>query len=298
MTVQVLISDDLTPLARKFGAKVTDFFEESFGLARRYRQRFQTGARLLDGVYDAAITLSPARLRLDRRSQKRNILVTGIEVPNREGQIHSVIDTMTKGTRHAITKSVIPMEDRGKFSNIDAAISLVPGSIDSFDWIIIVDDDVAFPYRFLDLFIAISEAADFSIVQPSHCFNSYATFRITQRRFATLARQTRFVEIGPLTALRRDTFANLIPFPESRWCYGIDVYWTWIAEQHGWKMGIVDATPVNHLRPVARSYDKNAAYAEGAAFLKEKQIALRRKELLADDRVAVPWLSIGSATGS
>ena len=68
---------------------------------------------------------------------------------------------------------------------------------DSFDWLIIADDDIALEPGFLDDFIAASEAAGLSIAQPAHRFDSYANFGLTHRRWGALVRETRFVEIGP-----------------------------------------------------------------------------------------------------
>ena len=38
-------------------------------------------------------------------------------------------------------------------------------------------------------------------------------------------RETAFVEIGPVTAFHRDTFATLLPFPDVGMGWGLDVHW-------------------------------------------------------------------------
>jgi hypothetical protein len=40
-----------------------------------------------------------------------------------------------------------------------------------------------------------------------------------------------------------------------------------VAAQHGWRIGVVDATPIMHLHPAAGGYSRDAAIAEAAAFL-------------------------------
>jgi hypothetical protein len=81
-------------------------------------------------------------------------------------------------------------------------------------------------------------------------------------------RETSFVEIGPVTAFHRDTFATLLPFPELRMGWGLDAHWAAVAREHGWRIGVVDATPVGHtLRPAADAYPREAAAAEARAFL-------------------------------
>jgi hypothetical protein len=185
--------------------------------------------------------------------------------------------------------SIAPMGDRGKFANADVAITAAGAPLDSFDWLIVADDDIAFEPGFLDDFIAASEAAGLSIAQPAHRFDSYANFGLTHRRWGALVRETRFVEIGPLTAFRRDTFADLIPFPTSRWCYGIDVYWASVAEAKGWRMGVVDATPIRHLRPVAKAYDAAGAITEGRELLERFGVSVDPDRILGRGRVALAW---------
>ncbi len=103
-------------------------------------------------------------------------------------------------------------------------------------------------------------------------------------------RETHFVEIGPLTALRRETFAALVPFPASRWCYGIDVYWAAIAREKGWKMGVVDATPIRHMRPVAKAYDSSAAVAEGRQLLTTLGVRSDDMCILDTGAITLGWL--------
>jgi hypothetical protein len=50
--------------------------------------------------------------------------------------------------------------------------------------------------------------------------------------------------------------------------WGLDAHWAAIAESRGWRVGVIDATAVRHLRPVAATYARDAALAEAAAFLR------------------------------
>ena len=52
-------------------------------------------------------------------------------------------------------------------------------------------------------------------------------------------------------------------------------------------MGIVDGTPVRHLRPVANSYGMEAAIAEGRALLTRYEVKKPRSELW-KNRIIVP----------
>ena len=81
-------------------------------------------------------------------------------------------------------------------------------------------------------------------------------------------RETRFVEIGPVTAFARRTFGVLLPFPELRMGWGLDVHWAALAQQHGWRCGIVDAVSIRHsAAPAAASYLRAEAVEEARAFL-------------------------------
>lgn len=268
-----------------------DFFSSERGLARQYKIRYPRLALILDRLYDAALATSGAMARVRRTarpSPSRRILVAGVESPNRHGEMTRVVEALVS-SKHRIETSVIAMGDRGKFANIEAAIAAAPSPLDSYDWLVIVDDDVDFAPSFLDDFIAASEAADLAIAQPAHKFDSYANYRLTHRRWGALVRHTRFVEIGPLTALRRDTFSHMVPFPASRWCYGIDVYWSALADAHGWRMGVVDGAPIRHLRPVAKAYDSAGAVAEGREMLARLGVSIDRVSILGPGRIAIGW---------
>lgn len=268
-----------------------DFFSSERGLARQYKVRYPHLALLLDRIYDAGLATSRGMAQVRRRgaaAQERRILVAGVESPNRPGEMTRVIGGLTSA-KHQVETSIIAMGDRGKFANIEAAIAAAPSPLASYDWLVIVDDDVDFAPGFLDDFVAAGEAADLAIAQPAHKFDSYANYRLTHRRWGAVVRHTRFVEIGPLTALRRDTFAELIPFPVSRWCYGIDVYWSALAKAYKWRMGVVDGAPIRHLRPVAKAYDSAGAVAEGRDMLARLGVSMDRASVLGPGRIAIGW---------
>ena len=157
----------------------------------------------------------------------------------------------------------------GKFENLNAVLEgRAPAG---HDWLLVVDDDVVLPRRFLDRFVAICEALDLALAQPAQTWRSHAAWRVTRRRGGSVARQTRYVEIGPVTAFRADATAALFPFPPLRYGWGLDVHWSALAEEHGWRLGIVDALPVRHDQaPVAAGYSHDAAIAEAREFLRDR----------------------------
>ena len=84
-------------------------------------------------------------------------------------------------------------------------------------------------------------------------------------------RETAFVEIGPVTAFARATFAVLLPFPQLRMGWGLDLHWAALARAHGWRCGVIDAVSIRHrLAPAASAYSRAQAIAEARAFLAER----------------------------
>jgi len=109
---------------------------------------------------------------------------------------------------------------------------------------------------------------DPKLARSAHRFKSYVAGRSRTGVRRALARETTFVEIGPVTAFPRDTFGTLLPFPDLRMGWGLDAHWAAVAREHGWPIGVVDATPIGHtLRPAGDAYPRAAAEAEARAFL-------------------------------
>jgi hypothetical protein len=148
-----------------------------------------------------------------------------------------------------------------------AAGGAAPAAVD-FDWILAVDDDLLLPPRFLDRFIALCERFALDLAQPAQTLRSHSAWRVTRRRPASLVRETRFVEIGPLTAFGRRAAAELLPFPELRYGWGLDLHWAALAAERDWRLGVVDATPVRHeSATVGSAYPRDEAETEAADFL-------------------------------
>jgi len=272
---------------------MSDFFDSHAGLvddAGRWRPRFV--GRLRDALYEMGASIVGGRAKaahLGAKAPVRRVLVVGVAHPDRPGDLERVVDRF-RDSRHEVTSSIVPMQAGvGKFQNITRAIAQVGRPIEEFDWVVVTDDDVGLPEAFLDRFIALAEHGGLAIAQPAHRFFSYTTFAITQRRWGSLVRSTRWVEIGPITAFRRDTLADILPFPVSRWDWGLDVYWAQLAERKGWRVGIVDGAAVAHLRPVAGGYDSETAIAEAVEFLARYDVTITRAECQSGDHVVVDW---------
>ena len=165
----------------------------------------------------------------------------------------------------------------GKFGNLNECYSTVTGSDpvtrtgSDPSWVLVIDDDVALPPHFLDRMVGIAEHFELALAQPAQTLASHAAWPVTRRRRGSLVRSSRFVEIGPVTLFRSDAFAELTPFPELRYGWGLDLHWAAVAQERGWRLGIVDALPVRHEHaPVAGTYSSQEAIAEARAFLAER----------------------------
>ena len=179
------------------------------------------------------------------------------------------------------TPSVLPLADSRKPEG-DRAAGLP-------HWTLVVDDDVRLPRAFLDRFVAVCEAFGLDLAQPAQTLRSHSAWKVTRRRPASLVRETRFVEIGPVTAFGSRAAAELLPFPELRYGWGLDLHWAALAGQRGWRLGVVDALPVRHESAlVGASYSREDAEEEAARFLADRPYlpSVRTGEVLAVHRTA------------
>ena len=230
--------------------------------------RATTRALVTDAVADAWATarLQPWRLqRAADAAPRRRVLALAVE---REGEPNLLAAARAELLRshHDVRFARIGVGDRGKFENLNALIEDNPPA--GHDWLLMLDDDVALPRGFLDAFLFLVERFGLRMAQPAHRALSHAAWQVTRRRPGGLVRQTLFVEIGPVAAFHAVTFDSLLPFPPLRAGWGLDAHWGAIAQEHGWPVGIVDATPIrHHARRIAAAYDRDDAIAEGRRFL-------------------------------
>jgi GT2 family glycosyltransferase len=235
----------------------------------------------------AAFAGLPARARLSRaarRAPRRRVHVVGVARPGHERTVARLRRELER-SRHEVALHLVPgAPGAGKWENVNAALAQAPPT--GADWLLVVDDDVVLPRGFLDRFLLAAERCGFQLAQPAHAFASHAAFDVTRRRPGVLARRTRFVEIGPVTAISAEATAALLPFPPLRMGWGLDAHWGAVAADRGWAIGVVDATPIRHLRPVAGDYPRDAAIAEAEAFLDGRAYVTRTEaaEVLAEHR--------------
>ncbi len=245
---------------------VDDFLSGRSGLVAGKRGAL---LRAHDALLDvAALPRGRALRAAAARLPRRRVLVVGVvraDVPNLAAAARAELAR----SRHDITVDLAAARPGlGKFENLDALLAR-HAPLSAFDWIVVADDDVAFGRGFLDAFLAVAEAGGLQLAQPAHRRHSHAGWEVTRRVGGADWRETTFVEIGPVTAFSRAAAAELLPFPKDlKMGWGLDVHWSAVAQQRGWRIGVVDATPIGHtLRPAAADYPRETAAAEARRFL-------------------------------
>ncbi len=267
------------PVQAHAKAPSEDLLISDYGVRRHGLRGYRIG-RVTDPLFDLRLAFNPGYRALVRNAAQmpvRSVHIASVDVPARREGLQSVLSNL-KDTRHKVTVSLAPLGSRGKFHNINIALHGV--DLSSRDWLIVVDDDIVFPRCFLERFIFACEAASLGIAQPAHRFHSYTTWELTQRVWKSLVRTTHFVECGPLTAFHRSVFEHVLPFPETRWAWGVDVLWGEIARREGFHVGVVDATPIRHTRPVAQLYDPATAVQEGRKLLEAHGVLRSARAIL------------------
>lgn len=256
----------------------TDFFRSDSG---HFHGQWRAKGRVKDILYDARLAVDWSYLQASGRMKHlpaRRILVVGVEIPARRQDLIEVIAKLSR-TRHIVTGLSVPCgEGLGKFQNLNRGLRDI--DLAAYDWVIVVDDDIAFGEGFLDRFIYLAEITDLRICMPAHMFRSNQTFRLTSRQWGSMVRLTNFVESGPLTAFRQPMFAQIFPFPELQWAWGTDIAWSEAARRLGLRIGVLDGTPIRHLRPVGGSYDIRLATDEAEAYLTGLEITRQREDIL------------------
>lgn len=247
-------------------APTDDFLSGTSGQV--FGVRASSRAIVADALCDAGalVRLEPWRLRRAARdAPSRRMLALAIERDDTPNLLSAARQELLR-SRHQVAFASTTAGQQGKFENLNALLGEHPAS--GHDWLLVIDDDVELPAGFLDAFVFLAERFGLRLAQPAHRHRSHAAFAVTRRRASSVVRETRFVEIGPVTAFHAVTFDTLLPFPPLRAGWGLDAHWSALAASNGWAIGVVDATPVRHgLRRIAAAYDRGAAIAEARQFL-------------------------------
>ncbi len=206
-------------------------------------------------------------------SRRGSVLVVGIYLCDRENNVVEIARELGDSREWrveqrwiALGRAALPpslaaltawrqRRRRGKFVLLNALLARVDAG--RHDYVLVCDDDIALPPRFVDRYLELVTRYDLALAQPARTHDSYVDHWLVEQLDGLVARRTRFVEIGPLLSMRRDAVPLLTPFDEvSPMGWGYDAVWPVVVEEAGLRMGIVDATPVVHkMRKPVGHYD-------------------------------------------
>lgn len=274
----------------------TDFFSSEIGntwfdkdiisiLLKRYPTKI---APILEKIYDFSLSAQRIAKTIEKecvKLPKKNVLIIGVELPDRYEDMRKIEKQITKTRNNFVFDTIQPFGS-GKFEHLNAILKR--HDLSKFDWLIVTDDDVDIPDNFVDHLICVLDHYNFKIGQPAHNFISYTTYTVTRRQFNSIARVTNFVEIGPIFAFHRDVFSELLPFPDVGMGWGLDIHWSFLANKKNWRMGVVDALPIRHLRPVGSGYKAKNALEAAGFFLKEYE-KISRQDILRTKKIFSSW---------
>lgn len=218
-------------------------------------------------------------------TEKPKVLIVGIYLADRPNTADHLVRRFSETRRYAIDQAWVGLngatpDDALAAATVQRLDGFVPKFVilnrllerrdwSSYDYIIFVDDDIVVPTGFLDAFLDLQAEFDLALAQPARTRNSYADRKFCRQRRDIRGRQTRFVEIGPLFSVRRDFAPAILPFDESSGMgWGYDFVWPVLAQRANLKIGIIDATPVDHsLRDQATAYSSRDAASAMQAYL-------------------------------
>lgn len=124
-----------------------------------------------------------------------------------------------------------------------------------YDHIWLPDDDVFATQDAIGAMFDLGAALDFRLFAPALHEGSYYEHFSTMRNRSFHARAVGFVEIM-VPCFRRETLERLLPtldLTTTGWGWGLDSVWPKLLDYEG--VGILDATPVLHTRPVGQFRD-------------------------------------------
>jgi hypothetical protein len=227
----------------------------------------------LRGLRDEALDLrelvNGTRVRLAHAARaeppRRRVLVIGVQRPEHR-ELAAKAQAELARSRHDVELRLAHPGGLGKFENLNAVLAAYPAA--DHDWLLLLDDDVELPRGFLDRFLFLCERFELALAQPAHRLVSHAAWPQTRRQAGSIVRETRFVEIGPVTAFARATFDTLLPFPDVRMGWGLDAHWGALAAANGWRCGVTDVVAIAHrAAPAAAAYSRETALSEAREFL-------------------------------
>jgi hypothetical protein len=229
----------------------------------------------------------PAAQRLTRHQRRTafSTLVLGVYLADRANYVDDIVDLLSHSRTCQLTQRWIALKGAPPTTGVAEVTArqvleaapkyellngiLAKEDLERYDYVLTVDDDVLLPRGFVDAFIPLQAKLDFAIAQPARTSGSYIDHPIVEQQRGVIARQTLFVEIGPVVSFHRSIYQVVFPFDaENPMGWGYENVWSHTLREAGLRMGIIDATPVDHkLRKPVAHYSWAEANAQRAAYL-------------------------------
>ncbi len=216
---------------------------------------------------------------------RKSVLVLGVYLADRLNTAEDIASILSASNTCRVTQRWVALGDAPPAAALKAVTArtirertpkfrivndlLAGEDLSRYDYVLLTDDDIVMPEGFLDAFIGLQEKLGFAVAQPARTSNSYIDHPIVEQANGLLARETRFVEIGPVVSFHRSAYDLVFPFDlTSPMGWGYENVWSFRLVNRGLKMGIIDVTPVDHsIRKPVANYDWSTADRQRADFL-------------------------------
>ena len=203
---------------------------------------------------------------------KRRVLVMGVYLSDHEHLANDVVSMLSQSNHCDVVQRWVGLGDTvasGKLFDVTVfrlpqlvpKFQILQGILDNedlstYDYVLVIDDDVVVPHGFLDGLVGAQESCGFSLAQPARTSESFIDHEIVRQVKGLAARETRFVEIGPVFNVHRSAYAWIFPFDQrSPMGWGYENVWSYRLGEVGLSMGIIDSVPVDHsLRKPVENY--------------------------------------------
>jgi glycosyltransferase involved in cell wall biosynthesis len=271
---------------------VYDLAADAQGLQQNELRAEPAATTISDVTVELVSELQPAALAAASRyrdgAQRRRALVLGVYLADKPNTAAHIAETLARSEDLAVQQRWValgedasPGEELGSMTTLTVTEPtpkysllnqlLAEEDLASYDFVLTTDDDIVLPEGFLDLFLGIQAAVGFDLAQPARTSNSHVDFPMVLQQRGVLARQTLFVEIGPLVSFGREIYDFVFPFDETNpMGWGFENVWSHLLRDRGKSAGLIDAVPVDH------SIRKPVAYYEWADAVSDRERYLAR----------------------
>lgn len=139
-----------------------------------------------------------------------------------------------------------------RFANLNKLYNSKP--VDPRAWVMVADDDTFFVRGDLASMVTLMQRAEFSLAQPGQSALGWWSYVFNIARPYLTARETNYVEQGPIFIADPAMANEILPFPEDdSMGWGIEANWYRIKEGR-YRIGIIDRCSMLHWSKPATDY--------------------------------------------